>query len=186
MKPPTLVWHCTTGRNFIEIVADGAIKPAKLLIGPSERPVVWFSRNPLWEPTANKLWLASDGSLVPLDMEQTYRLCGGLVRIGVTEDVAPYNFRQLQKVARISSKMAARLRDAGIKVGANPSDWYASLEPVPREKWSAVEVWNGSHWEHVPTDEVTLSVGSKHDKQEYASADLSATWQAGGTNVVGV
>jgi len=48
----SLLWHYTTGTHFREIVDDGMILPATAFLAPGERPIVWCSANPLWEPPA--------------------------------------------------------------------------------------------------------------------------------------
>ena len=61
----SLLWHYTTGTCFLQIVDDGMIRPATAFIAPGERPIVWFSAHPLWEPTAcrtHKRERATDGN----------------------------------------------------------------------------------------------------------------------------
>ena len=45
-------WHYTTSSSFRKILVEGTIKPATAYIEKHERAIVWFSVNPIWEPTA--------------------------------------------------------------------------------------------------------------------------------------
>ena len=49
-----MVWHYTILDAFRSILRDGFIKPATQFVPPGERPVVWFSSNPVWENSAAK------------------------------------------------------------------------------------------------------------------------------------
>jgi hypothetical protein len=40
--------------HYNAIVKDGVIRPATEGVPPGERPAVWFSIHPTWEPTATK------------------------------------------------------------------------------------------------------------------------------------
>jgi hypothetical protein len=135
-----LLWHYTVGQWLRLILRDGLIRPATAFLPPDEKPVVWFSRNPDWEPTANKIRGNSDGSVVCLDMHGTAELGEGLARIGVAPQVAPYNWHQLKKLAGTKSAMARALEEAAIRQGSSPRDWYGTFDPVPREKWLSIEV----------------------------------------------
>jgi len=81
----TFAWHYTTGNLFIEICDRGAVLPAKTSYGP----IVWFSTESLWEPTALQrdpnlnLQANTTGRLLG-QMAEICRQGGGLVRLGVS------------------------------------------------------------------------------------------------------
>jgi hypothetical protein len=141
-----IVWHYTTGECLVKILRDGYIKPATAFVARGERPIVWFSRNPTWERTANKMWRKPDGSIELLDREGTRVRGGGLVRIGVTPATAPFNWRDLKEQSRMSAKIARALYQTAINKGARPSDWYGTFDVVPRHLWVAVERLDGENW----------------------------------------
>jgi hypothetical protein len=138
-------WHYTTGQKLALILESGAIVPATALVPRRERPVVWFSLNQRWEKTANKA-IVHDGSLISLTMQQTAELCNGLARFGVAPDTAPYNWPELKRLSRMSSKMVRSLYDSALRQGASPSEWRGTFDPVPREKWTSVEVFTNGVW----------------------------------------
>jgi len=127
-------------------VRDGVIKPATAYVPIGEHPIVWFSTAPVWEETANKRLLKPDGTVVNLDRDGTYARGGGLVRIGVAPETAPYTWGILKVKSRMKPKMAEGLVKAARRCGAKPSEWRGTFDPVPREKWIAVEVWDGTKW----------------------------------------
>lgn len=49
------LWHYTAGHKLPLIREAYALRPNGAKVAPNERPVVWFSADPLYEPTAIKL-----------------------------------------------------------------------------------------------------------------------------------
>jgi hypothetical protein len=143
---PKRKWHYTTGECFWHIVQDGLIKPATARVPAGENPIVWFSTNPEWEPTANKSWVNPQGTLVGLDKDATAKLGGGLVRIGVANETAPHDWHAIKELSRMSSRMSRGLYAAAVACGARPGDWWGSLEPVPRSKWIAIQIYDEGAW----------------------------------------
>ncbi len=47
-------WHYTTGDKYELIKKSGLLLPADIGISPPERPILWFSTHPRYEPTALK------------------------------------------------------------------------------------------------------------------------------------
>jgi hypothetical protein len=147
----TRLWHYTTGENFVQIVTDDAIKPATEHVPKSERPIVWFSLNQWWEPTANKGRRTSDGRIVTATMLEMCELGCGLARIGVDPETAPYDWKTLRELSGMSPAMARGLYNAAIKQGARPGEWRGTFESVPQSQWTAVEVLQDGRW--VPFDQ---------------------------------
>jgi hypothetical protein len=145
-------WHYTTGNRLRAIFTDGVIKPATAFVPMSERPVVWFSTNEEWEPTANKLGRDQNGSPAPLDRDGTAELYGGLARIAVADETAPFDWDALKRRSGMSNLTARGLRRAAISSGSRPGDWWGTFDPVPRDQWVAIEVWHEGRWVNVPLD----------------------------------
>lgn len=141
----TLLWHYTTGEKFVAIVEEGLIKPTACRIGPRERPAVWFSTNQWWERTASKI-LESGGKLKALSMLETGAYGKGLVRFGVADETAPVSWSQFRTLSGVSPETYRNLARAGKKHGADPREWFASFEPVGKDKWLAVEVFQDAKW----------------------------------------
>ena len=141
------IWHYTTGHRFVEIVRSGEIIPATANVPAHERPVVWFSTDPHWEPTANKaLKDNNDGSIRDLSREETATHDGGLVRIEVGPETAPYRWADYKRMSGIFAAEAAGLVKAARRAGSDPCHWRVSFESVPRAKWIGVQVWFKGQW----------------------------------------
>jgi hypothetical protein len=100
-----LKWHYTTGTCFLQITEEGYIQPATAYIAPGERPIVWFSTNPIWEPTACKGVPVPGGLSRTGTFEETYERGRGLVRFGVAASTAPHAFRALVSKAVCPASM---------------------------------------------------------------------------------
>lgn len=169
-KPPqgsdggNLLWHYTIGHWLRLIVADGIIKTATAGVPEGERPIVWFSKNPHWEQTANKALPRVDGHIVCPNMEQT-AAHSGLGRIAVCPETAPYDWNALKELSGMTSKWAAALYKTAIAEGSRPSEWRGAFEPVPRSKWIGVESMQDGKWVPLPREDWVaarprLSLGS--------------------------
>jgi hypothetical protein len=148
------LWHYTVGDKLRQILETGAILPATTYVPEGERPIVWFSLNLVWEPTANKGWRNVDGTISALDQSQTAERCGGLVRIGVAPETAPYDWHTLKQLSGMSSKTAQGLYRVAIQERARPGDWRGTFDPVPRSKWIAIEIFHDGGWVPVPFEAV--------------------------------
>jgi hypothetical protein len=148
-----LVWHYTTGQKFELIAECGLLMPTEVGIAKNEKPVLWFSKNQSWEPTANKMRRSPDGKLIFLDQLGTAEHGGGLVRFGIKKN-SVHHWHALIKAACIPETTVRSLEAAGIKQGAKPSDWCGTLKPVNVDECSAIEVLNqDGKWERVAEHE---------------------------------
>ena len=134
-------------------------RPAVDGVPSGERPTVWFSLNAYWELTANKNWTGADGTRRTLTMLETHERRGGLAGIGVAAETAPHDWNAMKELSGMSSKMAQGLYRWAIDCGAQPGEWRGTLEPVPRSKWMAAEVFNGVAWVSVLIDRDEVSTG---------------------------
>src|ERR1041384_3525889 len=96
------IWHYTVGAKMKAILCDQVLKPATAGVPEGERTAVWFSTNPIWESTANKLWQHDNGTIVRLTKDETDSLCKGLFRIEVAQEAAPLTAFQFRKQSGIS------------------------------------------------------------------------------------
>lgn len=124
-----LAWHYTTGQKFVQIVERGVLLPTARYVKPPEKPILWFSLHPYWEPTANKLWV-QDGGRRTLTMRETFQRARGLVRFGC--DVRDLLMGEaLRRKAGMSASVWRGLAAEGRRQGAKPSDWCGTVAPVP-------------------------------------------------------
>lgn len=159
-----ILWHYTKGLRFPEILESGQIVPSPpipddmaqelMRSNPEaltrvmrEAPIVWFSLNQHWEETTAVLRIdTATGKMERLSMEESAEAVCGLYRIGVVVSDTLYQWKELKKLARMPSGMAAGLYESAREQGANPNEWYGSLEPVPMSKWVAVQRFDGGQW----------------------------------------
>lgn len=147
-----IAWHYTTGEKFLAIVKHGFLMPATAHINVGERPVLWFSLQQHWEPTAQKASRAADGTITRLGMAGTYSRGGGLVRFGIPAEITT-PWPALGKKAGIASRVMENLEHTGVLQGATPSLWCGVLAPVPVAA-CIVDVFDSEDgpWARVPTD----------------------------------
>ncbi|NQT56178.1 MAG: hypothetical protein HQ551_08120 [Desulfobacteraceae bacterium] len=112
------------------------------LVPKKVKAAVWFSTNPIWEETANKKYLDSDGNIHSGTKEITHIIGGGLLRIEVFPEAAPYDWEDYKRKSGDKKRMLKGLDTVARKMGADPEEWRVSFKPVPREKWITVEVWD--------------------------------------------
>jgi hypothetical protein len=144
------IWHYTVGLRLIEIIESKVIKPATANVPRGEKPVVWFSSNPVWEMTCNKGFQdKATGLIRTLTKEETAYYGNGLVRIKVNSNVAPYNFQVFKKLSNISNRIARVLENVAEQQSANPREWYVSFKPVPQSEWLDIELWDGINWNSI-------------------------------------
>ncbi len=146
MSDERLLWHYTHGVNFRSILHDCLIKPATDDAAEGERPAVWFSRNEIWEPTANKVFWSPDGTPRISTTEEMLRHGQGLIRIGVKRETAPHNWDEFVRLSGAPERTIRALKSTAKARGSNHKDWFVSFDPVPREKWVVVEEMRGSAW----------------------------------------
>jgi hypothetical protein len=141
-------WHYTTGEAFISIVESGVLRQATAFVPKNQRPVLWFSLNQDYEPTAAKAIMSEDGTISFGNRESTRQLGRGLVRFGL-DPKRLVTWRHLKKRAGIPSQLARALEASGRAIKARPDDWLGSFDAIGIEEL-VVEVWYEGSWIRVP------------------------------------
>ena len=110
---------------------------------------VWFSTNPEWEETANKAYHSGDGIPIEGNKWDSYKIYGGLARIEVAPEIAPYNWEQYKKKSNIPMEKAQEIEAHAAKYNADPGEWRVSFEPVSKDNFLSIEVldWDNQVWE---------------------------------------
>ena len=122
-------YHYTVQEHLESILSDQMIMPAIGGVPNGETPVVWFSTQPIWEPTASKM-LKYMGKISYLTTPQMFELFAGqLVRLGISTHHL-LSWVPLTKAAHISRKEQRRLLKTAKKMGADHMRWYGHLQPV--------------------------------------------------------
>ncbi|MGF6481982.1 hypothetical protein [Paraburkholderia sp. JPY419] len=151
--PPVdlVAWHYTTGERAALIERSGVLMPATAYIEAREIPVVWFSTNPLWEPTACKLLQTPDGRLVRLTMEETYQRGGGLVRFGI-DPAKLYRGDDIPRFANITKSAWRQLCNVARMQGANPSEWGVLAGRIDIAGLAIQSMNDCMEWAHMLTE----------------------------------
>lgn len=144
------VYHYTIGAYLLPIIESDEIRPATAGVPAGERPAVWFSTNPEWEETANKMTARKGKGRVVVatkgTRESTAKGGGGLVRIAVRPEAAPFSWQDYRALSGVAKAHADSLENVARFDGANPDEWRVSFDPVPRSEWIDVEVWTAGAW----------------------------------------
>jgi hypothetical protein len=129
-----IAWHYTTGIHYGHIVASGELRPAAIGVKPPEKPVLWFSLNQDFEPTACKAVRDESGAIRRLSKEDTQVLGEGLYRFGVPARLL-HPWPKLARKARMTTETQRLLEREGIRQGANPILWCGlTSNPIPLAK----------------------------------------------------
>lgn len=139
-KPPDFLYHYTVGPKLAQIAQSGALLPRGFEAEPREKPVLWLSENPQWEPTANKVMSRDGGQTFerpPLRQLQTLvgifrfrldtRKTGLLQELGIR--LVPWS--RIGTVAHISPRHIAAMIQRGMSWGATPTHWWGCMDPLP-------------------------------------------------------
>lgn len=142
------IFHYTVAEYYNQIIQDGRIRPATAGVPAGELSAVWFSLHRLWEPTASKgLKHRETGEVHRATWDEMQQF--GPMRIEVGPETAPHRWKDYLRLSGVTSAHARGLERAARSRGANAFQWRVSFDPVPTEKWLAVERWSGSDWEPI-------------------------------------
>ena len=141
---PRVLWHYTIAEYLPSILEDG-IRPATAFVEAGERPAIWCSYRPSWEPVCNKMVGNDAGDVEFLGEARTEQLFG-LARLQVPEDLAPYTWPDFLKVSGIRARMAVMLENVAMENGSDIADWRAGFDMIPPDRFLAVEVKLDGEW----------------------------------------
>lgn len=140
MKPPASLFHYTVGPKLPLIEASGELKPIGFsrATNPNERPVLWLSAHPTWEPTATKPYSLDGRTFIYPDLPDAHQRFGlfrfrldcrstkALTEAGVRLLAWP----QIPTAARIDPKEAQGMIRSGLHQGAVPMHWWGCLSSI--------------------------------------------------------
>jgi hypothetical protein len=164
-------YHYTTGNKLLPISASGCLLPTNVMVAPQEKPILWFSVNPVYEPTAVKLIATADRRVYRPTFQELHQIIG-IFRFGiVATDARLVPFNKLQRLAHISSHDMAAMTASGMRIGATPAHWTGTLIPLALSELD-FEEWTGDMWipgslpkaiEWVQNTRVNLGSKSAHE-----------------------
>lgn len=144
MNADALAFHYTTRQALEGIIVDGAVRPTPIDPARGERPVVWFSTMPLWEPSAAK------GIECPFTRRARRATLAEMEAVGLARvvadaaDLTPWP--ALAVAAGIASAKVAALERSARSVGALPERWAGFLAPFPLRSARRLEVFHRGAW----------------------------------------
>ena len=157
-----------------QILREGGLRLATESVDGCERPGVWFSSNQTWESTVNKLPPSGDRGFL------AHAKILGVARIGVTRDTAPVSWEDYCRISGLDLALARGFERSGNAMGASSSEWYVSFDPVPRERWKAIEVSRDGQWGPLKDEAALLAdtspivaLGCKFDADENVWREIS-------------
>lgn len=164
-----LVWHYAPWSYLHRIVKSGALLGSNAG-APEEKPMLWFSANQHWEPTATKLMKNGSGGILQLTFAQQVKHAG-CIRFGLAaEDPRLFNWKEACVIAGTKREMRRALEMAGKRQGANPAHWYATPAAVPLSEL-VFQVWDGK-WQDATSPQDMATVWE--DAQQRQAANDSA------------
>ncbi len=145
------VFHYTAWSTLGKIVASAVLRP--VAVGaPGERPLVWFSANQRWEPTATKL-CSEPGGLRQMSFKEMAERFGAVRFALPREDPRLMEWVRACRFAGMPDSERKRLEHRGRMLGANPSHWFAIAEEVPIDSLP-FQVYLDRSWRRALPDEM--------------------------------
>lgn len=139
------LWHYTTKDRLEEIINSGELRATDAnKTSPTEKATLWFSKNPIWEPTATKMVMTESG-IKRLTKNEQFELFG-LGRIQINDNVQVKSWKHFKEFGGGKLKILRKLEEVGVKMGGNPNHWYWSWDNVAQENWLNIEYFNGTMW----------------------------------------
>lgn len=145
LEQTMIAYHYTTGLKFKSITASGNLIGASAEVRPPELPIVWFSQEKYWEPTASRGTLVIDGTIRGLTMRETFHLGRGLFRFGCPLTLLQQG-KALRNAARIDRRFWNDLCRDGKSEGSDPALWWGSVKPVAIEGLSMEVMGDDMKW----------------------------------------
>jgi hypothetical protein len=157
-KQTITIWHYAAWARLPTIVESGILKCSNAG-APNELPMLWFSANQQWEPTATKLMLSHTGKLIRLTFNEQVKEFG-CIRFGIDEsDPRIMNWKAACSAAGTPREMRRILEQVGKRQGANPDNWFASAINIPLSDLN-FQVW-GDRWMNATSIQDMADVWSK-------------------------
>lgn len=149
-----MLWHYAPWSYLSSMVESGVLLPSNAM-APQQTPMLWFSANQKWEPTATKAMGDSTGRIFQITFNQQVEF-SGCIRFGIaSNDPRLLKWKDACAVANTTSHMRGCLEKAGMQMGGNPAHWFGTPASMPLSEL-LLQVWVG-HWAYAtsPQDMVT-------------------------------
>lgn len=138
-------FHYTTGNKLALIARSNSLTPTNVMVAPKEKAILWFSANPVYEPTAVKLVMTSETQARRPSVEELHEIIG-IFRFGIpAKDARLIPFNKLALLAHIPKRDVTQMIASGMRIGATPVHWTGSFSSIPLSELE-FEAWNGERW----------------------------------------
>jgi hypothetical protein len=162
-----------------------ALRPNGAKVAPNERPVVWFSADDVYEPTAIKLLhMPGQARLRRPTVAELHDLVG-VFRFAIDrDDPRLAAWPAVHRKARISAAGVANMLRAGVEIGAKPMNWFGAFEDIALSDLR-FEAWTGQQWVAAQIDASIQQIRAKMElvrsisAAAYGPAGIKQAWQAG-------
>lgn len=151
-------FHYTVGLKLQPILDAGELRPSNAG-APNERPLLWFSLHPRWEPTATKLVVTPQG-VRRLTLSQQRDQLGGCLRFELSPSVVPLllPWADACRAAGTSRDERRALERVGKRRGGDPKQWYAHVASVSLADCKSVErMDDAEQWVPLELERVEVS-----------------------------
>lgn len=130
------LYHYTSIIALKKILIDKTLKTSN---NGEKVDSLWFSSNPVWEPTATKMVLEKGGFMERTKEEQHESI--GLARIAVKNSILFTSWDKYLQKAGIPLRESKCIETLG-----NKKQWFCRLKNIPSAMWEKIEIWDGAKW----------------------------------------
>lgn len=148
-----VIYHYFPASYLPDILATGELRPSAAGGGAGERPAIWFTLRPTYEPTAVKLLKDHSGVRLLTLAEQAER--SGLARVVAPDSVAPIAWGDWARSANVRPMEVKRMVSHAKQLRSDVSLYRASFDPVSLTECFRVEIsTDGVTWAEWPYAEL--------------------------------
>lgn len=128
---PPLAYHYTFEAALTPILNEGGtLRPVPGNFAPGERPILWFSSASPWEPSAARSCMdANTGERRAATVEEMRGRFGWPIRFGWPAERL-LSWSDLRAQAGLSEARWNGLESTARALGADPSQWLGSFDPI--------------------------------------------------------
>ena len=139
------LFHYTAGWEKIVAILTAKVIFKEFKFYEGQATAAWLSANPVWENTVMKV----KGGL-PKHAEKL-----GAFRIKVKSDLPLLSWNDFVEKSGEREEICRSLEMVGRKQGANPAEWYCSLDhiPVNDDTVESVGIFHDGEWEDLSVEE---------------------------------
>ena len=132
-----ILYHYTNLPAGVKIMHEGFLKVSYKI----QNPELWFSKHQIFEPTALKIYQTDIGMRKYKSVQEQAENIGSMRFIYDNSDNNLTSWKEYCTLSGLSRQDRRRMEKSYSKEGANPSDWFCSLEDMDINNMVALEVW---------------------------------------------